>query len=56
MPAVPPVVGNGRALDISLAFTCAGVSDGCTESMRATVPETSGAEKLVPSEVSKLSV
>ena len=56
MPAVPPVVGNGRALDCSFAFTCAGVSDGFTESMSAAVPATSGAEKLVPSEASKLSV
>ena len=56
MPAVPPVVGNGRALDCSLALTCAGVSDGFAESISATVPATSGAEKLVPSEVSKLSV
>ncbi len=56
MPAVPPVVGNGRAVDCSLAFTCAGVSVGCTESISATVPATRGDEKLVPSEVSKLSV
>ena len=56
MPAVPPVVGNGRAVDCSFALTCAGVSDGCTDSISATVPATSGAEKLVPSEVSKLSV
>ena len=26
--AVPPVFGNGRALDCSFAFTCAGVSAG----------------------------
>ena len=39
-----------------LLFTCAGVSDGCTDSMSAAVPATSGAEKLVPSEVSKLSL
>ena len=56
VPAVPPVVGNGRALDCSFALTCAGVSDGFAESMSAAVPATSGAEKLVPSEASKLSV
>jgi hypothetical protein len=56
MPALPPVVGNGRALACSLALTCAGVSDGFAESMRPTVPATSGDEKLVPSEVSKPSV
>ena len=56
VPALPPVVGNGRALACSFALTCAGVSDGCTDSISATVPATSGAEKLVPSEASKLSV
>jgi hypothetical protein len=56
MPKVPPVAGNGRAVDCSFDFTCAGVSDGCAESINATVPETSGAEKLVPSDASKLSV
>ena len=34
----------------SLARTCAGVSVGCTDSISAAVPATSGAEKLVPSD------
>ena len=38
------------------ARTCAGVSDGCTDSISAAVPATSGAEKLVPSDGLKLSV
>ena len=50
------LVGKARALDFSFALTCAGVSEGCTESIRATVPDTSGAEKLVPSDASKASV
>ena len=54
--AVPPVVGNGRAVACNVALTWAGVSDGCADSISATVPETSGAEKLVPIDVLKLSV
>ena len=51
-----PVVGNARALLRSSLRICAGVSDGLTESMSAAVPATSGDEKLVPSEVLKLSL
>ena len=49
-------VGNGRAVASSAAMTCAGVSVGCTETISATVPATSGAEKLVPTEAWKLSL
>ena len=55
-PGLPPVVGNGRAVACSSARTCAGVSAGCADSISATVPATSGAEKLVPTDVLKLSV
>ena len=41
-------VGNGREVPCRIARTCAGVSDGRAESIRATVPATSGDEKLVP--------
>src|SRR5271165_4384239 len=44
------VVGNGRAVDSSTMRACDGVSDGCTANINATVPDTSGVEKLVPSE------
>ncbi len=57
VPALPPVVGKARAVACSSERTCAGVSDGLTESIRAAVPATSGAEKLVPSDgAPKLSV
>ena len=51
-----PWVGNGRAEICSWARIWAGVNDGCAASINATVPVTSGAEKLVPSEALKLSV
>src|SRR5262245_21017174 len=50
MPAVPPVVGNGRADDRSVERTSAGVSDGFADSISAATPETNGAEKLVPTD------
>ena len=37
-----------------MALTWAGVRDGFTESMRAAVPATRGAEKLVPTEAEAL--
>jgi hypothetical protein len=55
-PLSPPVVGNAFDVACSTWRSRGGVSDGWTESMSAATPETSGAEKLVPSEVLKLSV
>ena len=49
-------MGKARAVDFSAAITAAGVSDGCCDSISATVPETSGAEKLVPTLMLKLSL
>jgi len=48
--AVAPAgrAGNARDDDWSRLCTCAGVSVGRADSISATVPETSGAEKLVP--------
>ena len=56
MPAVPPLLGNGRALACRRAVTSAGSSAGCVESISAAAPATSGDEKLVPTEGLKLSV
>ena len=48
--AVAPAgrAGNARAVDWSRLCTCMGVSVGWADSIKATVPDTSGAEKLVP--------
>ena len=48
MPAVPPVVGNGRALARSRSRMRDGGVSGLAESISAAAPLTSGAEKLVP--------
>jgi hypothetical protein len=48
-PAAAPVAGKGRAVLLSAASTCAGVSVGLAEIISAAVPATSGDEKLVPS-------
>jgi hypothetical protein len=50
------VVGNGRAAASSVNLSWNGVSAGCAENINATVPDTSGAEKLVPSDGLRLSV
>ena len=42
------VGGKARAVLISSWRICAGVRSGFTDSISAAVPETSGAEKLVP--------
>jgi PiT family inorganic phosphate transporter len=47
-PVVGTVVGNAREVPCRIVRTCAGVSEGRAESIRATVPATSGDEKLVP--------
>lgn len=51
-----PGAGKGRAVAWSSCFTCGGVSRGSTDRASATTPATRGAEKLVPTEVLKLSV
>jgi hypothetical protein len=56
VPAVPPVVGNMRAVDINVERTCVGVSVGLSDSIKAAVPATSGAKKLVPTEKLTLSL
>ena len=53
---IAPVVGNIRAVACKVSLICTGASAGLTESISATVPLTSGLEKLVPSERSVLSV
>jgi hypothetical protein len=40
--------GNGRADDLSIEITWAGVKLGLAASISAMTPDTSGAEKLVP--------
>ena len=54
-PLSPPVVGKGRAHCCSQLRISAGVEPGRTDSISAAVPETSGAEKLVPTVIWKLS-
>ena len=41
-------IGNGLALPFTSARTCAASRSGATDSISATTPLTSGAEKLVP--------
>ena len=50
------MVGNGRAVACSALRTWVGVSAGWDENIKPTVPATSGDEKLVPTEMRKLSV
>ena len=45
-----PAAGNGRAVACNWLRTWAGVSAGLADSISATVPATSGVEKLVPTE------
>ena len=40
--------GNGVAVDCSIVVTCAGVSDGLTDSISETTPTTCGVAMLVP--------
>jgi hypothetical protein len=54
--SVAPVVGKVRAVDLILAAMVAGVSVGSTASINATAPATTGAAKLVPTEMSVLSL
>ena len=49
-------MGNGRAEDRKAALTSAGVREGRTDSISATVPATNGAAKLVPTDALKLPV
>src|SRR5262245_26325178 len=48
--------GNGRAVAWSNSLTCDGVRVRCRERARAATPATSGVEKLVPTDVLKLSL
>ena len=48
--ASAPVLGKLRAVPFNAARACAGVSVRFAENINATVPATSGDEKLVPSE------
>jgi hypothetical protein len=54
--AVAQQGGKARAVLRRIASIATGVSAGCADSISATVPDTSGAEKLVPSDALKLSV
>ena len=56
LPLSAPVVGNGRAVSLSVAMISLAVICGRADIMRATVPETRGAEKLVPTLGLKASV
>ena len=56
LEATLPSAGNGRAVACSSCVTCCGVISGCTDRTSAATPATRGAEKLVPTEVLKLSV
>jgi len=51
-----PLVGKGRAVACSMDLTMDGVSMGWADSIKATVPATKGAEKLVPTLALKESV
>lgn len=46
--ASPAGCGNGVALDLMRAMSCAGVKFSLTARISAAIPETMGAEKLVP--------
>ena len=46
--ALSLVVGNGRAVLLRMLMTCALVRFGAADSIRPTVPATSGVAKLVP--------
>ena len=52
-PGSPPLVGKARALVRSALVTWAGLRSGLAESINATVPATSGDEKLVPTAASE---